>query len=278
MDGRFRTGGREVRGAERAGRGRHIRVRCAGYLGECLKSVDKSHPTTAAVDNRRRRGELRITQGMNRTNENGLVVGDDGLARPVWASRSPLLQAYYDTEWGVPVVDEAGMFEAVALEVFVGGLSWGAVLSRREALRDAFDWFDPEVVANFTPERVDELLADPTVLRNRRKIEAVLADARATIRLRAEGGLAGLVWSHQPTTTPVPTTLDEVPRISPESCALSVELKAKGFELIGPVTAQALLAATGVIDLHVVGSHRRGCSGLWTKRGGRRRNPWREVA
>lgn len=193
-----------------------------------------------------------------------LVIGEDGLARPPWAAADPLLRAYYDTEWGLPVTDEQGVFERLSLEAFQSGLSWRTVLAKRPAFRRAFEDFDPEAVAAFGDPAVERLLADAGIIRNRAKIVATIGNARATLALRREGGLAELVWSFQPERTPAPRTWDEVPSTSPESVALSKALRAKGFRFVGPTTMFALMEAIGIIDTHLVGSHRRGSSGVWT--------------
>ncbi|MCH8611763.1 DNA-3-methyladenine glycosylase I [Arsenicicoccus dermatophilus] len=194
----------------------------------------------------------------------GLVIGDDGLARPPWAARDPLLRDYYDTEWGMPVRDEQGLFERLSLEAFQSGLSWATILRKRPAFRAAFAGFDPDLVAAYDESDVERLLADPGIVRNRRKIEATVTNARATVALRAEGGLAELIWSHRPAVTPAPRSHAEVPTTSPESVALSKALKRQGFTFVGPTTAFALMEAVGVVDTHLVGSHRRGSSGVWS--------------
>ena len=197
-----------------------------------------------------------------------LVVGDDGLARPVWAAADPLLREYYDTEWGMPVRDERGVFERLSLEAFQSGLSWATILRKRPAFRDAFSGFDPDAVAEFGDEDVDRLLDDARIVRNRAKILATITNARATLRLREasdiDGGLAGLVWSYRPNETPRPYRLADVPTQSPQSAALSRELKRRGFRFVGPTTMHALMEAIGIIDTHLVGSHRRGTSGVWS--------------
>ncbi|WP_315584891.1 DNA-3-methyladenine glycosylase I [Actinomyces viscosus] len=196
-----------------------------------------------------------------------LVVGDDGLARPLWAATDPLLREYYDTEWGMPVRDERGVFERLSLEAFQSGLSWATILRKRPAFRDAFAGFDPEIVAGFGQAEVDRLLGDAGIVRNRAKILATIDNARATLRLReaadVDGGLAGLVWSYQPESTPRPRRLEDVPTQSPQSAALSRDLKRRGFRFVGPTTMHALMEAIGIIDTHLVGSHRRGASGVW---------------
>lgn len=191
------------------------------------------------------------------------VIGEDGLARPAWAAVDPLLRDYYDTEWGMPVRDERGLFERISLEAFQSGLSWATILRKRPAFRAAFDDFDPDLVSAYTDADVERLLADAGIVRNRRKIEATIANARATVALRTEGGLVDFVWSFQPSGTPAPRSHDEVPTTSPESTALSKALRRKGFAFVGPTTMFALMEAIGMVDTHLVDSHRRGSSGVW---------------
>ena len=191
------------------------------------------------------------------------VLGDDGLARPVWAATDPLMKEYYDTEWGMPVRDERGLFERLSLEAFQSGLSWATILRKRSAFRAAFDDFDPDAVAAYDDGDVERLMADTGIVRNRRKIDATITNARATVALRADGGLADLVWSFRPERTPTPTSYAEVPSTSEESKALSKELKRRGFVFVGPTTMFALMEAVGIVDTHLVDSHRRGTSGVW---------------
>jgi DNA-3-methyladenine glycosylase I len=155
----------------------------------------------------------------------GVVIGDDGLARPAWASVDPLLRAYYDNEWGMPVRDERGLYERIALEGFQSGLSWVTILRKREAFRAAFHNFDPDIVAAFTDADVEHLLADSAIIRNRAKIRAAINNANATVRLRADGGLVDFVWSFKPDSTPEPRTFDEIPVSTAESVALSKGLR-----------------------------------------------------
>ncbi|HEX7351930.1 DNA-3-methyladenine glycosylase I [Brachybacterium sp.] len=197
-----------------------------------------------------------------------LHTGDDGLARPAWAAVHDDLREYYDTEWGMPVRDERGVFERLALEGFQSGLSWATILRRREGFRRAFAGFDVDAVAAFDAADVDRLLADTGIIRHRGKIEATISNARATIALRAEGiTLADLVWSYRPARTPMPLTAAEVPTTSPESVALARDLKRRGFRFVGPTTMFALMEALGVVDTHLLGSHRRGSSGVWAADG-----------
>ncbi|HTO00051.1 MAG TPA: DNA-3-methyladenine glycosylase I [Microthrixaceae bacterium] len=192
-----------------------------------------------------------------------VVVGDDGIARPVWASVDPLLRDYYDTEWGMPVTDERGVFERLSLEGFQAGLSWATILRKRPAFREAFDDFDPDIVASYDEVDVERLLTDAGIVRNRQKIVATIRNAQATIELRQEMGLSALIWSFKPTATPRPKVFEDVPTTSPESIALSKELRRRGFTFVGPTTMFALMEAIGIVDTHLLGSHRRGSSGIW---------------
>lgn len=190
-------------------------------------------------------------------------MGEDGLARPPWASVDPLLCHYYDTEWGLPVRDERGLFERLSLEAFQSGLSWATILRKRPAFRAAFENFEPERVAGYGDADVARLLGDAGIVRNRAKILATINNARATLELRHKGGLPALLWSFQPTQTPRPRSLAEIPTQSPESVALAKALRRVGFRFVGPTTMFALMEAVGMVDTHLVGSHRRGSSGIW---------------
>jgi DNA-3-methyladenine glycosylase I len=207
-----------------------------------------------------------------------LVTGPDGLARPAWAAASDLLRGYYDTEWGMPVTDEQGLFERISLEAFQSGLSWATILRKRPAFRDAFADFDPDTVAGFDDATVKSLMQDTRIVRNARKIRATVTNARATVGLRGRHGpgtgLAEFVWSFRPARTPVPGRIEDVPTTSPESVALSKALKKEGFVFVGPTTMFALMEAVGMVDTHLLGSHRRGCSGLWDAEGKSTGDPW----
>lgn len=167
--------------------------------------------------------------------------------RPAWAERSDLLRDYYDTEWGLPVRDTPGVYERIVLEGFQSGLAWETVLRKRPAFRKAFRGFDPARVARFTARDVARLLKDEGIIRNRRKIEAAITNAKATVALAAQGiDLAELVWSFAPDPE-APEPASE-PSSSAESAALAKALKAHGFTFVGPVTMYALMEAIGVID------------------------------
>ena len=188
------------------------------------------------------------------------VVGDDGLARPAWAASDPLMQAYYDTEWGMPVRDERGMFERISLEAFQSGLSWSTILHKREAFREVFRGFDAAAIAAFDEDDEARLMADARIVRNRAKISAAIVNARATVALRDQEGLEALVLSFAPDDPPAPATTEEMQTTSVESLALSKALKKRGFAFVGPTTMYALMEAIGIFDPHLVGCHRRGLS------------------
>ncbi|GAB3487715.1 DNA-3-methyladenine glycosylase I [Nocardiopsis coralliicola] len=181
----------------------------------------------------------------------------DGRTRCGWALGTPDLAAYHDTEWGLPIRTDQGMFERLSLEAFQAGLSWLTVLRKRAALREDFAGFDMAAVARFGPADVERLLGDARIIRSRAKIEAVVANARAALDL--PGGLAALVWAHAPEgQRPAPASDADVPAATPESTALAKELKARGFRFVGPTTAYASMQASGVVDDHIAGCFRRG--------------------
>lgn len=167
----------------------------------------------------------------------------------------PLYEAYHDAEWGRPVRDEQGVFERLCLEAQQSGLSWRLILARRDGLRDAYAGFDPARLARFTGRDVERLLGDPRVIRNRRKIEAMVANARATLALR-DGGtpLHELVWAHRPEGgRRAALGWDDVPAVTDESTSLARTLKRAGFAFVGPTTLYAAMQAIGVVNDHLAG-------------------------
>jgi DNA-3-methyladenine glycosylase I len=170
-----------------------------------------------------------------------------------WPTSDPLYIAYHDREWGRPDVDERSLYEKLVLEGFQSGLSWVTILRKRPAFRAAFAGFDPAAVAGFGDEDVARLMADPGIVRNRRKIEAAIVNARATVALREDGGLSRLVWRHRPQRSPAPGALADMPARTAESTALAKALKARGFAFVGPTTMYALMQACGIVNDHVAG-------------------------
>lgn len=186
-------------------------------------------------------------------------IGVDGLARCPWGASAPDYIAYHDEEWGRPVRDDRGLYERLTLEAFQSGLSWLTILRKRPAFRRAFDDFDLEKVAAYGQGEVDRLLGDAGIVRNRRKIDAAIANARASLDL--PDGLAVLVWKYADPGASAPKTSADVPATTAGSKALAKELKGHGFRHVGPTTVYALMQACGLIDDHLQGCHRRGaCS------------------
>lgn len=188
----------------------------------------------------------------------GVVVGEDGVARCPWAARPGTMRDYHDTEWGVTVDGERGLFERLSLEGFQAGLSWSTILNKRDRFREVFHDFDVDRVAAMTDAELKGLMADTGIVRNRAKILATRTNARATVALREDGGLERLIDGFRPERDPVPVAPADVPAVSPESTALSKALRKRGFGFVGPTTMHALMEATGLVDTHLVGCHRRG--------------------
>ena len=163
-----------------------------------------------------------------------------------WAASMP---AYHDEEWGRPVRDDRALYEKLCLEAFQSGLSWSTILNKRENFRAAFAGFEIERVAAFGDDDVARLMADAGIVRNRAKIEAAIANARAA----AGVDLTELLWSFAPEPRPRPRRIEDIPAVSPESTAMSKELKKRGFRFVGPTTAYALMQACGLVDDHIEG-------------------------
>jgi DNA-3-methyladenine glycosylase I len=185
-----------------------------------------------------------------------LVVGADGLARCRWGASTPEYERYHDDEWGKPVRDADALYEKLCLEAFQSGLSWLTILRKREAFRSAFAGFQIAAVAQFGPGDVERLMGDAGIVRNRAKIEAAIANAKAANEI---DDLSALLWSFAPNPDgrPVPRTYADVPATTPESTALAKELKRRGFRFVGPTTAYAMMQACGLVNDHLEGCHAR---------------------
>lgn len=182
------------------------------------------------------------------------VAGEvDGLARCPWGVAPEIYREYHDQEWGRPVRGDDALFERVSLEAFQSGLSWLVILRKREAFRKAFEGFAIVKVAAFTEVDAERLLADEGIVRNRLKIAATIANAKAAADL--DGGLSDLVWSFAPERRARPKRIADVPAVTPESTALSKALKKRGFKFVGPTTAYAMMQAVGMVDDHLADCH-----------------------
>lgn len=175
---------------------------------------------------------------------------NDGRTRCPWADgESQLYRDYHDQEWGRPLRGRTALFERLTLEAFQSGLSWLIILRKRDDFRRAFAGFDIETVARFTDADVARLLEDSSIVRNRAKIEATIANARAAAELDSD--LSDLLWSFAPPPRRRPAALSDVPALTAESAAMAKELKRRGFRFVGPTTAYALMQATGMVDDHL---------------------------
>ena len=182
-----------------------------------------------------------------------LVTGEDGRARCGWGASTPDYAVYHDAEWGKPEHDARALYEKLCLEAFQSGLSWLTILRKREHFRAAFAGFEIDAVAAFGPDDVERLMADAGIVRNRAKIEAAIANARAAAALDED--LGALLWSFapDPASRPAPRSFADVPAVTPESTAMAKALKQRGFRFVGPTTAYALMQACGLVNDHLEG-------------------------
>jgi DNA-3-methyladenine glycosylase I len=192
------------------------------------------------------------------TSNDDVRVGEGGKPRCGWGTSDPLYIDYHDNEWGRPLRDERAMFELMSLEAFQSGLSWLIILRKRPGFREAFDGFEPDVVAAYGDDDVARLLADQRIVRNRAKVEATIANARALVGLHDEGGsLVDLVFSHAPGADERPPgrfrAFADMPSVTPASTALAKDLRKRGFRFVGPTVAYSLMQAAGVVDDHLEG-------------------------
>jgi len=184
----------------------------------------------------------------------GIVRGDDGVARCWWADSAPEYRDYHDREWGFPVADDVRLFEKLSLEGFQAGLSWLTILRKREAFRRAFAGFDFRVVASFDESDVARLLDDASIVRHRGKIEAVINNAGRAVELVSDSGsLAAFLWQFEPTPRAGGLARDAIEAHTDESRALARELKRRGWRFVGPTTVYAFMQAMGLVNDHLEG-------------------------
>jgi DNA-3-methyladenine glycosylase I len=186
----------------------------------------------------------------------GVEPGPDGKPRCWWAISTEDYVAYHDDEWGRPLHGDNELFERLTLEAFQSGLSWLTILRKRENFRVAFDGFDTEKVAAYGDKEFQRLMGDPGIVRNRKKIDAAITNAKAARELHAAGGsLDELIWGFAPDadSRPVPETVADLEATTPESTALAKELKKRGFVFVGPTTAYATMQAAGLVNDHLAG-------------------------
>jgi DNA-3-methyladenine glycosylase I len=188
----------------------------------------------------------------------GLVRGNDGKIRCAWGGSAPDYAPYHDREWGRPVTDDRRLFEKICLEGFQSGLSWLTILRKRENFRAAFAGFDFDKVARFREKDIERLLADAGIVRHRGKIESTINNAaRAVDMVKSEGSLAAYFWRHEPHPKSRPERLDRATLMAmpttPESVALSRDLKKRGWTFVGPTTVYAFMQAMGLVNDHIEG-------------------------
>lgn len=199
---------------------------------------------------------------MTSKTDTGLFIAHDGAARCRWCQATPAYQRYHDDEWGFPVSDDRRLFEKLCLEGFQAGLSWLTILNKRESFRAGFANFDAEHVARFREADIARLLADAGIVRHRGKIESTINNAKRVIELRREfGSLAAYAWSHEPSPRSRPKKLTlaalRANTTSPESVAMSKDLKKRGWSFVGPTTVYAFMQAMGLVNDHLEGCHGR---------------------
>ncbi len=183
----------------------------------------------------------------------------DGLARCPWPKQDPLYVAYHDEEWGVPEYDDRALFEKLVLDGFQAGLSWITILRKRENFRRAFDGFEPAKIARYTPRKVDKLMQDAGIVRNRMKIEGTVLSARAYLDVMEKGpGFSRLLWDFLDGKPKVNRfrSITQVPAETELSRRISKELTRRGFKFCGPTIVYAFMQATGMVNDHVVSCHR----------------------
>jgi DNA-3-methyladenine glycosylase I len=183
----------------------------------------------------------------------GVVSGPDGVRRCFWGDSTPDYRPYHDHEWGVPVAEDARLFEKLSLEGFQAGLSWLTILRKRESFRDAFAGFDIDRIAHFDDRDVTRLLGDAGIVRHRGKIEAVINNARRALEVvETDGSLAAYLWSFEPPERPLRSRAAEG-ELAPEAKALARDLKRRGWKFVGPTTVYAFMQAMGMVNDHLDG-------------------------
>ncbi|MCZ7660763.1 MAG: DNA-3-methyladenine glycosylase I [Xanthobacteraceae bacterium] len=185
----------------------------------------------------------------------------DGLIRCPWPGQDPLYVAYHDREWGVAEYDDRALYEKLVLDGFQAGLSWITILRKRENFRRAFDGFEPERIARYTPKRVARLMQDAGIVRNRLKIEGAILSARAWLEVMEKGpGFSALLWDFVDGRPKVNRfgSIKQVPAATPVSQAISKELGARGFKFVGPTIVYAFMQAVGMVNDHLVSCYRHG--------------------
>jgi DNA-3-methyladenine glycosylase I len=200
---------------------------------------------------------------------NAAVLHPDGIKRCVWATQDPLYVAYHDEEWGVPEWDDRALYEKLMLDGFQAGLSWITILRKRDNFRRAFSYFDPERIARYTPKKVERLMQDAGIVRNRAKITGAVNSARAFLKIMDSGpGFSDMLWKHldgKPKDNKF-RERKQIPTESEISRAVSKELLSHGFKFVGPTIVYAFMQAVGMVNDHLTTCHRHATCAKLAKR------------
>ncbi len=183
---------------------------------------------------------------------------EDGIHRCPWCGTDPIYVVYHDEEWGVPEFDDRALFEKLILDGFQAGLSWITILRKREAFREAFDGFEPQIIARYNARKLNKLMNEPRIVRNRAKIEATVTNARAYLALKERQGFSEYLWGfveRQPVDKALRYTR-QIPAETPVAQELSKDLRAKGFKFVGPTIVYAFMQAVGMVNDHLISCHR----------------------
>jgi len=195
---------------------------------------------------------------------------EDGIHRCPWCGTDPLYVSYHDEEWGVPELDDKALFEKLILDGFQAGLSWITILRKREAFREAFDGFEPQIIARYNARKLSQLMNEPRIVRNRAKIEASVTNARAYLALKEKQDFGEYLWGfveRQPVNKALRYTR-QIPAETPVAQELSKDLRAKGFKFVGPTIVYAFMQAVGMVNDHLISCHRhKACAQMPRTRG-----------
>jgi DNA-3-methyladenine glycosylase I len=202
------------------------------------------------------------------------ILQDDGLPRCPWPGKDPLYVAYHDLEWGVPEFDDRALFEKLILDGFQAGLSWITILRKRDNFRKAFDDFDPEKIARYTPKKIERLMTDAGIVRNRAKIEGTVGSARAWLKIMEETlGFSHLLWDRLDG-KPVQNNFKrrgQIPAETPLSKEISKDLIGRGFKFVGPTIVYAFMQAVGMVNDHLTTCHRHAAVAKLAKKTAKRK-------
>ena len=227
----------------------------------------KATSTAAKARSLKAKSKAPVVKAAKPERSKGPLLHADGLYRCPWAGSDPLYMDYHDTEWGLPEYDDRALFEKLILDGFQAGLSWITILRKRDNFRKAFDQFDPAKIARYNDRKVEALMNDVGIIRNRAKITGAIGSAKAYLKIMKDGpgSFSTMLWSHVGGKPLINShkTIATIPVASPQSLAMSKELLSHGFKFVGPTIVYAFMQATGMVNDHLVDCH---CHGVSSKR------------